>query len=218
MTNMIMRITGTIIGYDPGGDKNHGLTRLVLKNGSIQEGTTETLDNAEQVIKIAQEQRSLIAVGVDTLTCWSTGKSSWRPADRWLMEKYKEREIKNSIVSPNSLRGAMALNGMALLVSLRNKRPELFITETHPKVLFWFLEREKYDYENKKKLMDKTLMKNIGVRISPTNNHEWDSAISAFAALQSVKGIWKHDLHEMPIAGEERLVSPCGATHYFWPE
>ena len=147
---MIMRITGTIIGYDPGGDKHHGLTRLVLKNGSIQEGTTETLDNAEQVIKITQEQRSLVAVGVDTLTCWSTGKSGWRPADRWLMEKYKEKEIKNSIVSPNSLRGAMALNGMALLVSLRNQRPELFITETHPKVLFWFREREKYDYENKK--------------------------------------------------------------------
>ncbi len=44
----------------------------------------------------------------------------------------------------------MSLNGMTLLVSLRNQRPELFITETHPKVLFWFLEREKYDYENKK--------------------------------------------------------------------
>ncbi|MHC4109840.1 MAG: hypothetical protein ACYSUY_02120 [Planctomycetota bacterium] len=218
MTNMIMHITGTIIGYDPGGDKHHGLTRLVLKNGSIQEGTTETLDNSEQVIKVAQEQRSLIAVGVDTLTCWSTGKSGWRPADRWLLEKCKDNEIKNSIVSPNSLRGAMIFNGMALLVSLRNQRPELFITETHPKVLFWFLEREKYDYENKKNLMDKTLMKNLGIRISPSNNHEWDSAISAFAALQSVKGIWKHDLHEMPMAVEERLISPCGATHYFWPE
>ena len=211
-----MRITGTIIGYDPGGDKHHGLTRLVLKNGSIHEGTTKTLDNAEQVIKIAQEQRSLVAVGVDTLTCWSTGKSGWRPADRWLRQKY--REVRKSIVSPNGLYGSMILNGMALLVSLRNQRPDLFITETHPKVLFWFLKREKYDYENKKALMDKTLVTNLGVRISPANNHEWDSAISAFAALQSVMGIWKHDLHEMPMAGEERLVSPCGATHYFWPE
>jgi len=213
---MILRITGTIIGYDPGGNEDHGLTRLVLENGSIQEVTTETLDNAEQVIQIAQEQRSLVAVGVDTLTCWSTGASGWRPADRWLRQKY--REVQNSIVTPNFLCGSMSLNGMALLVSLRNQRPDLFITETHPKVLFWFLEREKYDYENKKNLMDKTLMKNLGVRISPANNHEWDSAISAFAALQSVKGIWKHDLHEMPMAGEERLVSPCGITHYFWPE
>lgn len=211
-----MRITGTIIGYDPGGNKHHGLTRLVIENGSIREGTTQSLDNVGQVIKIAQEESSLIAVGVDTLTCWSTGASGWRPADLWLKQKY--REIQNSIISPNGLYGSMALNGMALLVSLRNQRPELFITETHPKVLFWFLEREKYDYENKKNLMDKTLMNNLGVRISPANNHEWDSAISAFVALQSVKGIWKHDLHEMPMASEERLVSPCGATHYFWPE
>lgn len=209
-----MRITGTIIGYDPGGNGHHGLARLVLKNGSIQEGTTETLDNSEQVIKVAQEQRTLVAVGVDTLTCWSTGPSGWRPADRWLRQKY--REVQNSIVSPNGLYGSMVLNGMGLLVSLRNQRPDLFITETHPKVLFWFLKREKYDYENKTALMDKMLMNNLGVRISPANNHEWDSAISAFAALQSVMGIWKHDLHK--IASEERLVSPCGSTHFFWPE
>jgi len=211
-----MRITGTIIGYDPGGNGDHGLTRLVLANGLIREATTDTLDNAEQVIATAQEQGSLVAIGVDTLTCWSTRTSGWRPADCWLRQKYKE--VQKSIVPPNGLRGSMALNGMAVLVSLRERQPELFITETHPKVLFWFLKREKYDYEKKKALMDDTLITNLGVRISPANDHEWDSAISAFAALRSVKGEWKHDLHERPMTDEGRLVSPCGTTHYFWPE
>jgi hypothetical protein len=211
-----MRITGTIIGYDPGGNGCHGLAVLALKNGSIQEATTKTLDNAEQVIRTAQKQRSLVALGVDTLTCWSTGASGWRPADRWLRGKY--REVQNSIVSPNGLYGSMALNGMAVVLSLSNQRPDLLITETHPKVLFWFLRREKYDYENKKDLMDRTLATNLGVRISPANDHEWDSAASAFAALQGLLGIWRHDLLELPTTGGERLVSPCGATHYYWPE
>lgn len=199
-----------------GGNRGHGLAMLVLEKGSIREATTETLDNAEEVIKIVQKQKSLVAVGIDTLTCWSTGASGWRPADRWLRKRY--REIQNSIVSPNGLYGSMALSGMALLVSPRNQGPDLFITETHPKVLFWFLVREKYDYENKKALMDKTLITNLDFNVTPANDHEWDSAISAFAALQSIMGIWKHDLHKTPKAGGERLVSPCGATHQFWPE
>lgn len=211
-----MDITGTIIGYDPGGNTNHGLTRLVFKNGSITEGITQSLDNVGQVIKIAQEESSLIGVGVDTLTCWSTGASGWRPADLWLKQKY--REIQNSIISPNGLYGSMVINGMSLLVALRKQRHDLFITETHPKVLFWFLKHEKHDYKNKKNLMDEVLIKQIGVRISPANEHEWDSAISAFATLQSVKGIWKHDLHKIPMAGKERLISPCGTTYFFWPE
>lgn len=211
-----MRITGTIIGYDPGGNGRHGLAVLAVKNGSIQEATTKTLDNAEEVIKTAQKQRSLVALGADTLTCWSTGASGWRPADHWLKEKY--REVQRSIVPPNALYGAMVLNGMAVVLSLRNQRPDLLITETHPKVLFWFLTREKYDYENKKDLMDRTLATSLGVRISPANEHEWDSAASAFAALQGLLGIWKHDLLEEPMAGGERLLSPCGATHYYWPE
>lgn len=211
-----MDITGTIIGYDPGGNKHHGLTRLIVEKGSIKEITTQSLENVGQVITIAEEESSLIAVGVDTLTCWSTGASGWRPADLWLKQKY--REIQNSIISPNGLYGSMVLNGMALLVAIRKKRHGLFITETHPKVLFWFLKHEKHDYKNKKGIMDETLVKQIGVRISSTNEHEWDSAISAFAALQSLKGIWKHDLHNTPIDGGERLISPCGITHFFWPE
>lgn len=211
-----MRITGTIIGYDPGGNGRHGLARLVLKDGSIQEANTETLNNAEQVTNIAQKESSLVAVGVDTLTCWSTGEGGWRPADRWLRNKY--REVQNSIGPPNGLRGSMLLNGMAVLVSLRTQRPHLFVTETHPKVLFWFLTRQKYDFGREKALMDETLMTNLGVEISPANNDEWDAAISAFAAFQSMIGVWKHDLHETPMNVGERLINPCGRTHYFWPE
>ena len=210
------KTTGTVIGYDPGGKRGNGLCRLFIKDGSIYDGNTMTLDNSEQIIQNIQNESSVLAVGVDTLTSWSTGEGGWRPADRWLRGKYKE--VKNSILSPNSLYGSMALNGMAVLLSLRAQRPDLFITETHPKVLFWCLMREKYDYKNKKKVMDKTLRNKLGFEIKSANSHEWDSAISAFIALQGLMGIWKHDLHKMPCTVGERLINPCGETHYFWPE
>jgi hypothetical protein len=44
--------------------------------------------------------------------------------------------MKDSIMSPNSLYGAMAIGGMALAFRLRQKWPELELNETHPKVLF----------------------------------------------------------------------------------
>ena len=56
-------------------------------------------------------------IGVNTLTAWSTGRAGWRPADRWL--RYRYPEVRNSVASPNSLFGSMALNGMSVLMSLR---------------------------------------------------------------------------------------------------
>jgi hypothetical protein len=43
--------------------------------------------------------------------------------------------------------GAMALSGMAVLLAARNINRELFITETHPKILYWSLIQQRYDYE-----------------------------------------------------------------------
>jgi hypothetical protein len=41
--------------------------------------------------------------------------------------------MKQSIVAPNSLRGAMAIDGMALALRLRQKWPVLVLNETHPR-------------------------------------------------------------------------------------
>jgi hypothetical protein len=54
-----------------------------------------------------------------------------RPCDLQFRAKY--RDMENSIVAPNSLRGAMAIGGMALALRLRQKWPELVLNETHPR-------------------------------------------------------------------------------------
>ena len=208
--------SGLIIGYDPGGNDAHGLAELQVHNGKATRLSTRTLSTTEDVVSFLESLSSLAALGVDTLTCWSTGPSGWRPADRWLRRRYPA--VQKSVVSPNSLSGSMGLNGMAVLVAARQRFRNLLITETHPKVLYWQLARAPYDYERSREAMDGVLASRLGIAVVPQTEHEWDAAVSALAALEGSEGRWPHDLHSMGTDANERLIEPCGTTHYSWPE
>jgi Protein of unknown function (DUF429) len=211
-------LSGLIIGYDPGGNGAHGVAELWIEEGKATSLSTQTMATTEDVIVFLEKRPSIAALGVDTLTCWSTGRSAWRPADRWLRQQQRYKPVRASIVSPNSLSGSMGLNGMATLIAVRVRRPEILITETHPKVLYYHLSGQRYDYEHCKTAMDATLAAALGVTVTPATEHEWDAALSAFAALEGVEQRWPNDLHRLATETGERLVSPCGITHYFWPE
>ena len=215
MTEMESR-SGTIIGYDPGGAGAHGVAKLLVDCGQAVSVTTDTTGTTEQVIRIVEGITGLMALGIDTLTCWSTGPAGWRPADRWLRDQYPA--VAHHVVAPNGLRGSMVLGGMALLMAVRPGRPDLFVTETHPKVLFWRLGETDYDYVAGRRLMDDFLATKLGVSVAPANEHEWDAALSAFAALEGLSGRWTHDLHRLDTRNGERLLTPCGMTNYWWPE
>ena len=213
-----------IIGYDPGGNGAHGVAKLEVRDGAAVRLSTMTLGTAEDVLSFLENTASLSAIGVDTLTCWSTGPSGWRPADLWLREHYPD--VKDSVVSPNSLYGSMGLNGMAVLIAVRKQFPAVHITETHPKVLYWHFAGTPYDYLGSREAMDELLAQRFNVAVSTETEHEWDAAISALAALESYTGRWTHDLHSKKRDAEpdaepdanERIVQPCGETRYSWPE
>jgi len=210
-------ISGQILGYDPGGNNRHGVALLSVDEGKICEvHLLKTFRTLEQVVRTIEKFWPFVGLGIDTLTCWSTGKSGWRPADHWLRNNYPE--VMNSIVAPNALRGSMALNGMSVITLVRKLSSDLFITETHPKVLFWCLTRQRHDYVNLKKRMDKNLVDFLGNHIETANEHEWDAALSAYAAFKSITRGWTRDLHKLPIRDDERLLFPCGQTCFFWPD
>jgi hypothetical protein len=209
-------LSGLIVGYDPGGNGAHGIAELQFKDGEVSALSTRTLDTAEDVISIFEGLPSLAALGVDTLTCWGTGNGAWRPADRWLRQHCKA--VRHSIMSPNALFGSMCLNGMGVLLAARHRFPKVLITETHPKVLYWQMSKKKYEYKTSKAAMDRMLAGVLGVSVPSATEHEWDAAVSAFAAFNGVVGRWSHDLHDLPTGKGERLITPCGSTHYFWPE
>jgi predicted nuclease with RNAse H fold len=211
-----MMQTSVVVGYDPGGNDAHGVAHLSLEGGRAVAISTDTLNTSEDVISSLDRFPAVAAIGVDTLTCWSTGGGGWRPADRWLRERYKS--VRNSVMTPNRLAGSMALNGMSVLLAIRKKFPNIVIVETHPKVLYWALAKKRYDYVSAKADMERMLSEALGATVATANDDEWDAAMSAFAAASGVLGRWTHDLHALPTSPSERLISPCGKTNYFWPE
>ena len=210
-----MVLNGTIIGYDPGGNAAHGLALVRYQSGRVVNVEVSTHDNVYSMLAAVAKLSDVVAIGVDTLTCWSTGPSGWRPADRWLKERYPQ--ITNSIASANSLFGAMGLNGMAVLIKLRELLPGLLISETHPKVLCLELSKEKYDYKNRCDEMDQFLNGLIGCSVTTMNDHEWDARISVYAVQCGLTGKWNRDLHGLNSKSNEELVFPCGVTNYWWP-
>ena len=211
-----MPMTGTVVGYDPGGNGNHGFARAKVRDGDIVCVTTKTLQTAEDVVRSILGGEKPLGLGIDTLTCWGTGHSGWRPADRWLGHQFPV--VKASIVAPNSLYGAMCLNGMAVLVTVRQAFPDIFVTETHPKVLYYERCKQRYDYSGQNaSAMNACLNCWLGVKVEPRNEHEWDAAISILPVVRGLHGSWQ-DLHALPPDSGERLLQPCGETTYMWPE
>ena len=210
-----MPMTGTVVGYDPGGNCKHGLARATVRDGDIVCVTTKTLSTVEDVVESILIEPPL-GLGIDTLTCWSTGRSGWRPADRWLRQRYCA--VKKSVQAPSSIYGAMSVNGMAVLVAVREAFPDIFVTETHPKVLYYALFKERYDYTVPNiSVMNECLRRLLNVDIAPQNEHEWDAAISILPVVRRLHESWELDLHDLATDSDKRLVQPCGRTNYVWP-
>ena len=170
-------------GYDPGGNDKHGVALLRVHRGKPVSVTTALVGTTEMAIRwFSARSGSPVAIGVDTLTCWSTGPAGWRPADRWLRQQYPQ--VGQSVAAPNSLYGSMSLNGMMVLLALRGMAPQVMITETHPKVIHWYLRGEAYDFVAGRVVMVQALAAEVGLDLALASDHEWDAALSALAAFR----------------------------------
>jgi len=204
-------------GYDPGGNGNHGFALLTVKGCNPCKFCVDTLKTTEAVLARIRELPDLAGLGVDTLTCWSTAESGWRPADRRLRKMYPEAQ--NSVMPPNSLRGSMCINGMAAILVAKEHHPELYVTETHPKAVYLAMTKKKYNFAQNSEAMINQLSRWAKTPVKASSNeHEWDAAISALAAYYGDTGEWAENLHNLSTECGESLVYPAGPTCYAWPD
>jgi hypothetical protein len=127
--------------------------------------------------------------------------------------------ISYSITASNSLYGAMPINGAIVMRLLGNEFERLKITETHPKVLYFALTGNVYNFQQQAAAMEHCLAGWIGLGdIDVDSEHEWDALVSAYAARQWSKREWTHDLHQLPRSNNEELTPVFGeVAHYSWP-
>ncbi len=124
------------LGFDPGGNKRFGVASIAGSRVSF--ATVSSIGEAIDWAIETSGEKLPIAVGIDTILHWSTGRGGFRSADNWLREKYPSAS--RSVMAPNSLYGAMTIGGVGLAIGLKNIWANLILNETHPKILFQVLD------------------------------------------------------------------------------
>ena len=230
-------LNGTIIGYDPGGNGKHGLAIMSIKNNEIFGIEVTAHKNLQEVIETAFDCQDLRAIGVDTLTCWSTGDSGWREADSKL-----RKDFGNRVINPNYLSGAMCINGMGFILKMREEfGNRLKIIETHPKVILsklfsnkQLVKTENPNEKNPKHYLESSLPADFyskfnnkltredlridtrgGVNKHKIDENKTDACLSALSAFLGQSKSWI-DLHKKNDCNT--TIYPCGPTQYYWPE
>ena len=200
---------------------NHGCAALHVTPGETTCEAT-SVETADEAVKWFEKHEGVDGLGVDTATAWSGGSGGWRPADTWLREHY--RAVESSVSAPNFLSGSFAINGIYVISCLRERRPDLKVTEAHPKVLFCALSDKVYkevgaaDHEE-------WLRHWCGLEDPPRlskkkgDDHDRDALLAALAAWRWRTGEWTLDLHkevldQFPVP---KLLHPAGTTVYAWP-
>jgi hypothetical protein len=219
---------GYVIGYDPGGNGRHGFAALrVEERGGRWEPldlfvtTGGSLQDMVRWVDTVCRNTRIVAAGVDTLTEWNSGHSGYRPADLWLIRNY--RDVARSVIAPASLYGAMVINGGGLLVQLKERfhADGTVVTEAHPKVCYRAITGDKADWKAHREQMTAWLIGELGVgdpaEICVADDHRFDAATSALAALRGLNGDWRLDLHALPDEGYSGRIRFCDPTHYWWP-
>lgn len=200
------------LGFDPGGDSKFGVA--IVGGHCARTATVSSVDDAMDWAIGQCGLRCPVAAGIDTLLHWVTSRSGMRPCD--LQLRAKHRPVKNSIMSPNSLFGAMAIGGMALAIRLRQTWPDIILNETHPKVLLHALWDRRYDPRDRTTIeaaIQFFVSESAYAEAKIAGEHALDAALSAWATQKGLTDGWTD------IVGSARnLLFPAGEVRYLWPE
>lgn len=211
-----------IAGCDPGGRDNFGVALLEQEHGTPVSSITHVCGSAREAAewiteKVPMEEGCLLSM--DTFLYWSPDAGGIREVDKLLRRKYPV--MQRSIMSHNSTFGAMPVGGMSLAVLLsRHFGPNVQFNEAHPKVLYYLLTGDKYNFRLNRDKMSRWLINET--LHQPTmraimNEHEFDALMCAYAGLQGIRGEYSDRLPKKDT--EVCLFHPeIGVPAFYWPE
>ncbi|MCA9280328.1 MAG: DUF429 domain-containing protein [Phycisphaeraceae bacterium] len=192
------------VGADPGGKNAFGLA-LIVGNQSPRTWCVSSVDEAVESLA-SYGIRHIDGIGVDAPLWWSTAQSGARRVDAVLRKRYGLSG--GNVQAPNSLRGAVLVQGVLLVDRVRKTFSTVNVTETHPKALL-----------SATNVTWSAFCNQYGIECGDVSEHERDAVISAVAAREGFCGRWKNDLSLVRDPSESNPKSHWFApVNYFWPE
>ena len=202
------------LGFDPGGEGNFGWSICREVAGVLQpRPTTGLADNAWDAITqvkdaiaslIPQYDSSVLAAGIDAPLMWNKIGDNYgrRGVDDILINALANNGLEmNSVLAPNSLYGAVVVQGPVLARQL-SETWDLVVSESHPKVLEQLLPLTKQpEWKMAQELT-------IGL-----DSHKKDAALSAISAWAAIRKPTRwQNLYDR----DSSLFTPSGIPVTYW--
>ena len=188
------------LGCDPGGEKKFGVAKL-HPDGHFE---TRQFSSVDEVLQLIDKEP--LGVGIDSPLWWCSGEGGGRAADKWIRQSYGLSG--GQVQSVNSLRGAVVVQGILLAMKLREKYPNVRVTEAHPKAVRKAL----------KIVENETLKRRFELFGEISSEDERDALIAAVAAREGFSGRWESDL---ALNLSQLELDPknlwYGRVNYWWP-
>lgn len=187
------------IGADPGGQDHFGIAEL-FADGATRTGRVSSAREAAEWIQDTPQ-----GAGIDAPMWLSSARRGDRKADRWLACKYGNTSP-GKILAINSLYGAVLAQGAMFAVELRDRFPELPITEAHPGL---FLRAWGRPFDELKQHFG--IQADLGI-----SDHERDAVIAALAAREGFTERWPRDLAHNRLPEEQDPATYWLAPMRYW--
>ena len=189
------------VGADPGGNIGFGVA-IVDEAGKTFCVTVSSVHEA--VNWIDSFGQTPCGIGIDAPLWWSAAPSGERLVDKRLRGLPKIHS--NSVLQVNSLMGS-ALAGGALLASMMRERfPNIGISESHPKALLQAL-----------CLTDVAFANRFDIDNAWNDEHQRDAAVGAVCARQGFLGYWKDLAVDRNQFEQDPKCYWLKPVHYWWP-
>jgi hypothetical protein len=208
------------LGFDPGGNsvfgwavaKSEDSDSLEVVASGCADHALEALEEALSLLPLASDP---VAAGIDAPLFWTpTGVRHVDERVRAVLRRQGARSPGGTVQQLNSLRGACLVQGVTTATLLRQRLPNILLTETHPKALLWYLELAHRD----RPIEEVRASELPGVRLAQElrQEHERDAVVSCYAAwsLHTRKPGWR-DLE----LGEPDVIHVVpGRVSYWMPD
>lgn len=189
------------LGFDPGGKGTFGWCVAYVDGDGFLTRLASGLEDyallaVSSALAAVPEGGVVAGAGIDAPLYWSrSGSRSSDVTVRAAIKRAGAKHAAGKVQDVNSLRGACLIQGMLAALELRERYPDLLITEAHPKALLWLYPPAKL--------------------VEGRSEHERDALLAALAASVAVK---PKDGWQDLLETERSPYSPVSQPlHYFMP-